>query len=400
MELNPLFWLRATDEKGARKPGAGAFAMLFALDSTARASVVTVLYLQAKDLGFTDRHVTLLTNAASLSSLVFSFLAPALVMRYRRRWVYVGGICLGMAGTVALSTATIPGEIAALILRAMSSVMINICLMLYVMDFIPRHQMVRSEPLRLFSGCLPWGLGPWIGVELYKEFGPGGTAVMSFISYATLLALFAYLRISDNPAVAPAKRPLPNPFANIKRFVTQPRLRLAWFIAFGRSAWWAMFFVYPTLYLRNNQVDDTWTGALTGAGNILLILTLPIGWLARRIGIRRPIVTAFLAAGALTLLVPFTWHHVVLTGLLFLAGALFVVTLDALGTIPFMRSVRSYERPQMTAIFGTYVYFSDLLPGLAYLILQGYFDLRSVFLFCGLLTLAVGLVATRLPKSM
>ncbi len=41
---------------------------------------------------------------------------------------------------------------------------------------------------------------------------------------------------------------------------------------------------------------------------------------------------------------------------------MFVVTLDALGTIPFKRSVRSYERPQMTALFGTYVYFSDLLP--------------------------------------
>ncbi|HVT52533.1 MAG TPA: MFS transporter [Dongiaceae bacterium] len=374
--------------------------MLFALDSTARASVVTVLYLQAKDLGFTDRHVTLLTNAASLSSLIFSFAAPILVMRYRRRWCYVGGIFIGMAGTVALSTATIPGEIMALILRAMSSVMINICLMLYVMDFIPRHQMVRSEPLRLFSGCLPWGLGPLIGVELYKAFGPGGTAIMSFASYTALLILFAYLRISENPAVAPARKPMPNPLANIKRFVAQPRLRLAWFIAFGRSAWWAMFFVYPTLYLRNNDVDDTWTGALTGAGNIMLLLTLPVGWLARRTGIRRPIVIAFLAAGALTLVIPFTWSLVLVTALLCLAGTVFVVTLDALGTIPFMRSVRSYERPQMTALFGTYVYFSDLLPGIAYLILQGYFDLRSVFVACGLLTVVAGLVATRLPRSM
>ena len=194
MELNPLFWLRATEQKGARKPGAGAFALLFALDSTARASVVTVLYLQAKDLGFTDRHVTLLTNAASLSSLVFSFLAPTLVMRYRRRWVYVGGILLGMAATIALATASVSGEITALILRAMSSVMINICLMLYVMDFIPRHQMVRSEPLRLFSGCLPWGLGPWIGVELYKHFGVEATSAMSFIAYAALVLYFWYLR--------------------------------------------------------------------------------------------------------------------------------------------------------------------------------------------------------------
>src|SRR5215471_11738112 len=364
MESNPLFWLRPS-----RKPGAAAFALLFALDSTARASVVTVLYLQAKDLGFTDRHVTLLTNVASLSSLVFSFLAPILILHYRRRWVYTGGILLGMCGTVALSTATVSGEILALTLRALSSVTINISLMLYVMDFIPRHQMVRSEPLRLFSACLPWGLGPWIGVELYKRFGPAGTAAMSFGAYAALMAYFWYLRLSENPAVAAARKAPPNPFANIRRFVSQPRLMLGWFIAFGRSAWWAMFFVYPTLYLRNNDVNDSWSGALTGAGNILLLLTLPIGWLARRTGIRRPIVTAFLCAGGLTLLTSVTWNVVPLTALLFLGGAVFVVCLDALGNIPFMRAVRSYERPQMTALFRTYLDLGDLLPGLVYLTL-------------------------------
>lgn len=395
MDLNPLEWLRPT-----RKPGAGAFAMLFALDSTARASVVTVLYLQAKDLGFTDRNVTLLTNVASLSSVLFSFLAPLIILRFRRRWAYTGGIVLGLAGALALATDTVTGEIAALTLRALSSVTISMCLMLYVMDFIPRHQMVRSEPLRLFSACLPWGLGPWVGVELYKAYGPQGTAALCAVSYAALLAYFWYLRISDNPAVAAARRPPPNPLANVRRFVSQPRLVLGWFIAFGRSAWWAMFFVYPTLYLRNNQVDDSWTGAVTGAGNILLLLTLPIGWLARRTGIRRPIIVAFLVGGALTLLVPVTWHVVPLTAALILAGALFVVALDALGTIPFMRAVRSYERPQMTALFGTYVYFSDLLPGLLYLFLQGYFDLRAVFIACGLLTLATGFVAMKLPRSM
>lgn len=395
MESNPLFWLRPT-----RKPGAGAFAALFALDSVARASVVTVLYLQAKDLGLPDRHITLLTNVASLSSLTFSFLAPLLMHRFRRRWVYTGGILLGMAAATSLGTATFTGEVAALVLRALSSVAINIGLLLYVMDFIPRHQMIRSEPLRLFSSCLPWGLGPWAGVELYKHFGAEATAALSFVAYACLLLYFWYLRLSDNPAVAAATRPPPNPIENVKRFVAQPRLLLGWFIAFGRSAWWSMFFVYPTLYLRNNAVDDSWTGALTGAGNLLLLLTLPIGWLARRTGIRRPIVTAFLAAGLLTLLTSLTWHIVPATALLFLAGAVFVVALDALGNIPFMRAVRSYERPQMTALFRTYIDLGDLLPGLVYLTLQGYFDLRSVFIASGVLTVAVGLVATRLPRRM
>jgi len=395
MESNPLFWLRPS-----REPGAGAFAALFALDSLARATVVTVLYLQAKDLGLPDRHITLLTNVASLSSLVFSFLAPLLMQRFRRRWVYTGGILLGMAASVSLGTASMTGEVAALILRALSSVAINIGLMLYVMDFIPRHQMIRSEPLRLFSSCLPWGLGPWFGVELYKHFGAEATAAMSFVAYAGLLVYFWYLRLSDNPAVAAATKPPPNPFANLKRFVSQPRLLLGWAIAFGRSAWWSMFFVYPTLYMRNNNVDDSWTGAVTGAGNLLLLLTLPIGWLAQRTGIRRPIVTAFLCAGGLTLLTSVTWNVVPLTACLFLGGAVFVVALDALGNIPFMRAVRHYERPQMTALFRTYIDLGDLLPGLVYLTLQGFFDLRSVFVASGLLTLAAGVIATRLPRRM
>jgi MFS family permease len=361
---------------------------------------VTVLYLQAKDLAVSDRHITLLTNVASLSSLIFSFLAPLLMHRFRRRWVYTGGIVLGMAAAVSFGTATLTGEVTALVLRAMSSVAINIGLMLYVMDFIPRHQMIRSEPLRLFSSCLPWGLGPWAGVELYKHFGAEATAALSFVAYACLLVYFWYLRLSDNPAVAAATRPPPNPFTNLKRFVSQPRLMLGWFIAFGRSAWWSMFFVYPTLYMRNNDVDDSWTGAVTGAGNLLLLLTLPIGWMAQRTGIRRPIVIAFLAAGVLTLMTSLTWHVVPVTALLFLAGAIFVVALDALGNIPFMRAVRSYERPQMTALFRTYTDLGDLLPGLVYLTLQGYFDLRSVFIASGLLTLAAGLVAIRLPRRM
>lgn len=395
MDANPLLWLRPT-----RKPGAGAFATLFALDSFARASVVTVLYLQAKDLQITDRHITLFSNIASLSSLGFSFLVPFLMHRFRRRWVYTVGIGLGMGAAVSLACASTGGEVVALILRALSNVAISTGLLLYVMDFIPRNEMIRSEPLRLFSGCLPWGLGPWIGVQLYDRFGPNGAAALSIACYVMLLGYFWYLRITDNPAVAAAKRPPPNPFSNLTRFIKQPRLRLAWFIAFARSSWWSMFFVYPTLYLHDNHVDNTWAGALTGAGNIMLLLTLPVGWLARRTGIRRLIVSAFAIAGLLTICAAFTFKIVPLTACLILAGTAFVVWLDALGTIPFMRSVRSYERPQMASVFQTYIYLSDLLPGIAYFLLLGYFDLRAVFLACGVLALIGCLMATRLPKSM
>ncbi len=196
---------------------------------------------------------------ASLSSLVFSFLAPALVMRYRRRWVYVGRHLPRHGRDPRTLDRDHPGEIAALILRAMSSVTINICLMLYVMDFIPRHQMVRSSRCAFFPAVCP-GASPVDRRRALQELRAGGTAIMSFVSYTALLACFAYLRISDNPGRgggAQAAAQSPGQYQALRRAAA---LRLAWFVAFGRSAWWAMFFVYPTLYLRNNQVDDTWTG--------------------------------------------------------------------------------------------------------------------------------------------
>ena len=395
MDVNPPLWFRS----GAR-PGAGVFAALFALESTARAVLVTVVPLQAKDLLHENDIISAMFAGVSLFSLGFGFLIPFLIHRLKRRWVYTGGVVMGMIAAVALGTDTVPGQIAAMMLRATSSVACSITLMLYVMDFIPRQQMVRSEPLRLFMSCLAWGLGPWIGVELYQQYGSSGAAIVSIASYAALLAFFWYLRLSENPAVAAATRPPPNPISNIRRFVSQPRLLLGWVISFGRSARWAMFFVYPALYLRDFGIDDSWSGKLAGAGNILLILTLPVGWVARRTGIRWPVVISFWMAGIATVAISVVYGAPPIVAGLILLGAVFVVVLDALGNIPFMRAVRAYERPQMTSVFRSYIDLADLLPSALYAVLLLHFDLNAVFIASGLMTFAIGIVALRLPKKM
>ncbi len=395
MDVNPPLWFRT----GAR-PGAGVFAALFALESTARAVLVTVVPLQAKDLLQQNEVISFVYAGVSLFSLGFGFVIPLLIHRLKRRWVYTGGIVLGAMAAAALATDTIPGQLAAMLLRSMSSVACSIALMLYVMDFIPRQQMVRSEPLRLFMSCFAWGFGPWLGVELYQRYGSSGASAVSMVSYAALLVLFWYLRLSENPAVAAATRPPPNPLSNLRRFLIQPRLLLGWLISFGRSAWWSMFFVYPALYLRDFGIDDSWSGKLAGAGNILLILTLPIGWLARRTGIRWPIVISFWCAGLATVAIAVAYGAPPVVAGLILLGAVFVVVLDALGNIPFMRAVRAYERPQMTSVFRSYIDLGDLLPSAIYAVLLLHFDLKAVFIASGLMTFAVGIVALRLPKRM
>jgi MFS family permease len=395
MDVNPPLWFRA----GAR-PGAGVFAALFTLESMARATTVTVVPMQAYELFKEKAVVSGVVASISLCSLAFGFLTPFLIFWFKRRWVYTAGVIMGVLAALGLAMDTVPGQLLAMLFRSTSSVACSICLMLYVMDFIPRQQMVRSEPLRLFMSCFAWGLGPPLGVELYEYYGPTATAAVSIGSYALLFLYFWYLRISDNPAVAAATRPPPNPFRSLRRFVSQPRLLLGWLISFGRSAWWSMFFVYPVLYLKDHGVDDSWSGILAGAGNILLVLTLPIGWLARRTGIRRPITISFWCAGVLTIGFSLFFGSPIAVVTLAMLGALFIVCLDALGNIPFMRAVRPYERPQMTSVFRSYIDLGDLLPSTLYTILLLHFDLKAVFIASGLMTLAIGIVALRLPKSM
>src|SRR5262249_47417978 len=162
--------------------------------------------------------------------------------------------------------------------------------------------------------------------------------------------------------VAAATRPAPNPLINVRRFLAQPRLRLAWLVTFARSCWWSMFFVYPSIYMVQSGKGELAGAVLLSAGNAVLFGAILIGRLAERRGIRPRIIRAYLGAGSLTLTAAFAYRWPWVVGGLLLASALNVMVLDGLGNIPFLRAVRAWERPQMTTVFRTYIDLSDLLP--------------------------------------
>jgi hypothetical protein len=186
----------------------------------------------------------------------------------------------------------------------------------------------------------------------------------------------------------------------IRRFVSQKRLRLSWLIVFARSAWWSMFFTYPALYLHDHGIDESWAGALVGAGNFLLALAPVVRMVAQRVGIRRPIIGALWICGALTIGGVLLYDWPLLFCLNLLAAAILVVVLDSLGNIPFMRFARPRELPQLATVFRTYVDSADFIPSATYAILLTMFDFRAVFVTCGVLALAVGVAATWLPRRL
>ncbi len=405
MDVNQPVFIRSL-----AKPGAGVFAMLFTLDSVGRAMVSTALSLQAYalyqgqfGLDHSRPWVSATFLLTSLTSLIFNLISPLFIQRLRRRWFYVAGMVVAMLGVLLLATDTIPGQVAGMICRALAAAACRIALLLYMMDYIPRHQLVKSEPLRLFMSCIAWGVGPWLGIRLYQEHGMIGPAIVSVVSYVVLIGYFLYLRMRDDPAlVSPgdAVRQFGNPWRNLLHFLRQRRLRLSWAIAFGRSCWWSMFFIYPALYMTDHHVDPEWAGRLVGAGNFMLVTAPLISLVAQRLGIRAPLIFGLFTGGVVTLAVAVFYDYPLIVGLLLLAGAACIVVLDALGNIPFMRFVRPHERNQMSPVFQTYIDLSDLLPQTLYTLLLLQFDFRAVFVASGLLTIATGFVATYLPKRL
>ena len=386
------------------KPGAESFAAIYALDSAARALTAAVIPLHAysvyKQISADDADSYVSTTYFSVASISFicTFLTPFIIHRMGRNTTYVIGTLCCVIGMAALATSTIPGLGAGMVGRAMSGVIGSVTLILFIVDFIPRRNLVRSETLRLFTSCLAWGLGPVVGVHLYERYGIVAPAAASIGVHLCLILFFWRLRPAK-PTVEPVPPPR-NPLTMIQRFAAQKRLRLSWLIVFGRSAWWSMFFTYPALYLTDHGIDQSWAGWLVGIGNLLLGIAPLVRMVAQRIGLRRPIVGSFWIGGVLTIGGIFLYGHPLLFCLNLLLAATFIVVLDSLGNIPFMRFARPRELPQLATVFRTYVDTADFIPSAVYAVLLTMFDFRAVFVTCGLLALTVGVAATWLPRRL
>jgi MFS family permease len=372
------------------------------VESISRASLASIVPLQAYDLLKDEQRVSFLYFAVGMAGIVATLFAPVFIRHIPRRFVYTGGALMLIAACVLLATFTLEGQSVGMFLRIIGANLLSITLNLYIMDFIPKQQFVRSESLRLALSTMSWAIGPGFGVFLYVRFGHIAPYVWSGFWALALIALFWWLRLSGSVAVRPGTLRPSNPIASIRRFLAQPRLRLAWLIAFGRSCYWSTFFIYaPILMVATGQAKLS-GGIIVSVGNALLLFAVWWGRLGSRIGVRAVAAFSFVGIAALSLLAGLAGEaHPWTAALLLLAGANFAVALDAVGSAPFLRAVRVYERPQMTAVYRTYLDVSDLLPPLIYAIILGFTGLGGVFAALGIFSAICGAIVWRyLPRSM
>ena len=386
----------------AKQPGAWAFATLFAIESVSRASIASIIPIQAYDLLKDEQTVSVLYFSVGILGLTATLCAPVVYRRIPRRFVYTAGGLLLVAACIAFATHTLAGQAVGLFLRTFASSTLAITLNLYIMEFIPKHGMVRSESLRLTLATLAWTLGPSIGVWLYVRHGTIAPFVWSGAWALIVIATFWWMRLSGTRAVAPGVlRPI-NPIANIRRFVSQPRLRLAWLIAFGRSSYWMTFYIYAPILMVATGEGKLAGGLIVSLGNALLLFAIAWGRLGSRIGVRGVVVLSFASMAVLSIAAGMAGEaHPWTTAVLLLCGVNFAVALDAVGNVPFLRAVHTYERPEMTAVHRTNLDLSELAPAFVYSIILGFFGIGAVFVALGIFCIFCAVVSWRhLPRSM
>jgi len=357
-------WLRH-----APAPSVRGFAVLAGVEAIARGILISVfpivMYGALQDAAV----VSEVYFGVGVASLFIGLLVPYLIRFVPRRWVYVIGTAMFVAGALLATVPTPATAIAGLSLVTFAVVTTFVCFNAYVLDYIARIDLGQLETSRLFYSALGWTVGPALGVVLYSWWEPA-PFLISAIAAFTMMAIFLAMRLGNGKLITKSSAPPANPFAYFGRFFAQPRLIAGWIFAVIRSCGWWTYIVYLPIYSVQNGMGELLGGIALSITNAALFLTPLMLRFMQRTSLRMAVRTGFMMSGLLFLLAGIPHGVPQVAVLCLMMGSFFLILLDVSGGLPFLLAVKPSERTEMSAIYATYRDVSGILtPGAAWLVL-------------------------------
>ena len=352
-----------------RSPKLQHFALLAGLEAAVRGSLISVMPLVVHEAMGSTQDASKIYFLAGLVSLFWGLMVPWANRRVPRRWMYTGGCALYFVGMALALVGTPTTAALALICNSMATVTNFVCFNAYVMDYVDRANLGRGVSLQMFYSATPWAVGPMLGVWLHDQWQPlpflmaGGFA-------AALITAFWVLRLGNGKLITKAAGPAVNPLAYLGRFFVQPRLIAGWLFASIRSTGWWVYVVYLPYFCIEQGLGNKVGGMALSISNAMLFAAPFLLRFARRSSVRVSVRWAFGLCGALFLLsslvAPLPW----LTVLAMMLASVLLVTLDVVGGLPFLMSVKPSERTEMSAVYSSFRDMSSIVtPGMAWAVL-------------------------------
>lgn len=371
------------------------FALLSGLDATIRGTLISTMPLVVYDTLGDAQSTSVIFFLSGIVALIWGLMVPWATRRVPRRWAYTGGVVLYLIGNALGAMGTGWSVPMALMCNAMATVTVFVCLNAYVLDYVDRANLGRSQSTQMVYSATAWTIGPLAGVWLYHQWAALPFLVAGGFSLV-LLASFWVLRLGNGKQITRAKRATVNPVGFLARFFTQPRLIAGWTFAVMRSCGWWVYVVYLPIFCIEAGLGDKVGGMALSTTNALLFTAPAMNRLVRRLSVRLSVRVAFGLCGGLFvasgLLAFLPWAAVVLI----MAGSVFLVMLDVVGGLPFLMSVKPSERTEMSAVYSSFRDVSGILtPGAAWLVLF-VAPLPGIFVAAGVGLLSAWAIAGRL----
>lgn len=353
----------------APAPSVRGFAILAGLEAMTRGLLISVfplaMYRAFGDAGL----VSEIYFMVGLASLASAMMVPWLTRFIPRRWMYSTGVCLFMTGCGLAAFGSPHLTAAALFCAAAGTVTVFVCFNAYVLDYVARIELGRSETLRMFYSAFAWTAGPAFGVWLYK-LQPSAPFVVAAIVALCLLTLFWIMRLGNGKLITKARKPAPNPLAFLPRFFAQPRLVAGWMFAVVRACGWWVYIVYLPIFAIENGLGEQIGGYALSISNAMLFTTpIMLRWMLRN-SVRYAVRIGFFSSGFLFVLAAFSAAVPWQTLALLMLGSAFLILLDLSGGLPFLMAVKPSERTEMSAVYSSYRDVAGTVsPGVAWLVL-------------------------------
>ena len=368
--------------KHTATPKIADFALLSGLEAAVRGTLISTVPIAVYDAFGSASDLSSVYLVAGVITLFWGLLVPRLTQLLPRRWVYSAGCVLYLVAMALYILGTPFSVQVAILISAMATVTTFVCLNAYVLDYVARTDLGKTQGQQMVYAAVPWAVGPLTGVWLRGVWAPLPFLVAGGFA-ALLLAVFWYLRLGNGRQIARAKGPAVNPLAYLGRFFRQPRLIIGWLFAVFRSCGWWVYVVYVPVFCIENGLGEELGGQMLSVSNATLLISPYMARLARRLTVRR---TLLWSLGYCTVLfigaTVFSAIPYVALSLLFLAS-FGLVMLDVAGGLPFLMSVKPSERAEMAAVYSSFRDVSGILtPGAAYLVLL-VFPLSGIFAASG-----------------
>ena len=381
--------------KHSPTPRVENFALLAGLEAAVRGTLISAMPLAVYDALGSAEATSSAYFIAGIVSMIWGLMVPWATRFVPRRWMYSAGCGLYLLGMALATLGQSWSMPAALVCLAMATATTFVCFNAYLLDYIDRENLGRTQSMQMVYAAAPWALGPMLGVWL-RSLWPPLPFLLAGLFALVLLTVFWVLRLGNGKQITRAKGPAANPLAYLGRFFRQPRLIAGWLFAVMRSCGWWVYVVYLPIFCVEAGLSDKVGGVALSVSNALLFASPWMLRYARAASVRRSVRVAFGVCGALfvaaALLSPFPW----LTVAACMLAAIFLVLLDVVGGLPFLMAVKPSERTEMSAVYSSFRDVSGILtPGAAWLVLL-VAPLPGIFAAAGVGLLSAWAIAGRL----